>query len=296
MSGGGGGSTTSTNILYSPEEAARREKVMAAAEALFGASPTETPPYPGAQPVAKSPYTASAMNMATNIAGQQAGTIPLQTGALQYGLHDIIYGEDPTLQGAITAATRPIHEAFTGPTGYFAQNRDDMIGSGMLGSSRDALANAVIGSNYTRGLGDTSAKLAAASRADTLNTFGRTLAVAPGVTAGLTAPADTLASVGAQDEAYSQQAEDYIAAQKQWELNYPWMNLQNYANIVFGGQSPGTTSYTQTDANGNPIMGAVGGAAAGYAMGGMIGGAQMGATYGPYGAAIGALIGYMMSR
>jgi len=300
MGGGGGGgntATTVTNVNYSPEEAARREKVMGAAETLFGNAPATPPPYPGAQPVGFSPETQQAQQMVAGAVPQLQQNAAMTNNALQFGMRDIIYGEDPTLQNAITAATRPIHEAFTSPGGYFAKNRSDMIGSEMLGSSRDALANAVIGENYVRGLGDTSAKLAAASRSDTLNTFGKSLALSPLGESAALAPANALATVGAQKEGLEQAKEDTAAAGRQWDLNYPWMNLQNYANIVFGGSAPGTTTTADVPRpTGNPVMGALGGAAAGYSMGGMIGGAANGATYGPYGAAVGALLGYMMSR
>lgn len=303
--GGGGGSQSSTQTVvnYSPEEARRRAMVMDAATRLFNASPEGVPPYPGAQPVSPSQETLQSRQLAMNaVPGLQQASNNLNQG-LQFGLHDIIYGEDPTLQNAIKAATRPIDVAFTGPGGYFAQHRADMIGSGMLGSSRDALTNAVMGENYLRAIGDTSAKLAAASRESTLNSFNKTLASAPfAAESAATMPAAQVGAVGASNEAERAAQEEYAAASRGWEMNYPWMNLQNYANIVFGGSAPGTTSTSTADpAKMNPLLATAGGAAAGYALGGMFsggaaGGAQAGASYGPYGAAVGALLGFLASR
>ena len=74
------------------------------------------------------------------------------------------------------------------------------------------------------------------------DTFAKTLMFAPqALEAGMT-PVNWLSSVGAQKENYQQQLNDYAANEAMWKLNAPWIPLQNYASIVYGGASPGTTS------------------------------------------------------
>jgi hypothetical protein len=55
-------------------------------------------------------------------------------------------------------------------------------------------------------------------------------------------PVSTLFGVGAQMEGLAQEEAAYLANQNMWNLNAPWAPLQNYANIVYGGASPSTTS------------------------------------------------------
>lgn len=255
---GGGGSapstSTSTQVNYSPEETARRTKLMDQGQAIYEAQPA-TAPYPGAGPVPFSPETTAAQGALMNTAATGAGgIIPNAINATNFGLSNLIYGQDPTLDRAIGAAVRPIEQSYTDPAGYFAQNRADMIGSNMLGSSRDALANAVLGGRMGTAIGDTSAKLANQSRSDTLGTYAKVLGMTPDLAATSILPAQWASAVGSQKEGLSQAQADYTAQQNTWDLNYPWMRLQNLANIVYGGSSPGTTS-TQTGGapRSNPI-------------------------------------------
>ncbi len=288
--GGGGGQptqTTNTQVNYSPEEQAARTLVQNEAAKIYAQSPGSTPnPGPEIAPfsadtiAAQNYMRAAAIPVAQNVGNMQQG--------LQFGLNDIVNGKDPTLDRAIEASIRPITHAYTDPGGVLSQQRTEMNNNNMLGSTRDIMMQGIMGGRYADAVGDTAAKLAAASRTDTLNTFSKTLGLAPSVSQAATQPAQMLSAVGNQNELMQQAQLDKEAQDRLWGINYPWMNLNNYANIVYGGANPGTTSTNNgggASSGRSPMMGALGGAAAG---------ATIGAAFGGVGAIPGAIIGAMM--
>lgn len=287
---GGGGqqapsSTTTTQVNYSPEEQAARNLVQQQAATIYGQSPNSTP-NPGPQVAPLSYDTLLAQQYMRGATGPVSQTLDTMGRGIQFGMSDIINGQDPTLRSAIDASVRPITEAYTDPGGVLSQQRTEMMNNGMLGSTRDLMMNSILGGRYADAVGDTAAKLAAASRGDTLNTFARTMAFAPQAIQSATMPAQMLSAVGQQNEMMAQAQLDKEAQDRLWGMNYPWMNLNNYANIIYGGSNPGTTS-TSSGSNmqsrSNPMMSAMGGASAGMAIGG------------PWGAAAGAILGLLRS-
>lgn len=283
MSGGkGGGSTTNTTINYSPEEAARRALVMSEAERIYGQQAGSAAAH---APAGASPDTLAAQERMRSFAtgsGQQMATAA--GNAMQFGLGDVLYPEtNPALKSTLDTATRTIGEAYTSPAGPYAQIRQN-FGSQEGRGSREAIALGLAGRSYLNTVGDVTGKITSDAYNKGLDTFSKTLAVAPQTYALGQQPALTQDAVGQQVEGYQEQ-------QRQWELNAPWSELQNYANIVFGGSSAGTTTNSQGPGTSNVQR--AGMAMAGASMGYMA--AQGTAIGGPYGAAIGAGIGLLMS-
>lgn len=265
--GGGGGSTssTTTQVNYSPEEIAARKAVQDEAARIYGTTAGTTPKFPGAGVAPLDPATVAAQQYITSMAGG-----PLQgmatdiSNATRFGMSDIINGNDPTLTNAIDASVRPIYQSYTDPGGYFSQLRTEMGQNNTVGGSRDQIGRAVLGGRFAQAAGDTAAKVAQQSRGDTLNTFARTLAFAPQAMSAALQPAVAMSAVGEQNQAMAQANLDNTTQQNYWNLNAPWQQLGNYANIVYGGSNPGTTSTSVTpQARSNPISGALGGAALG---------------------------------
>lgn len=60
------------------------------------------------------------------------------------------------------------------------------------------------------------------------------------ITNSAQAPGAMYSAIGAQNENLAQSQEDYAANQRMWQLNAPWIPLQNYASIVYGGSAPST--------------------------------------------------------
>lgn len=291
MSGGGsgGGSSTTTQQNYSPEEAARRAQVMGEAERIYNqtAPSMSSASYPGEQPVPFSVPSVAAQNLGVYQAGQQQIGAHLANQAMEYGLTGAMdVQNNPYLQSAITAALRPTTQQYVDPGGVLSSIRTNATDSGQFGGVRQGVAEGIAAGRYTQNAMDMAGKMASSAYDKGQDTFARTLALAPQTMAMNNLPVSTLSGVGAQQEGVAQEEAAYLANQNMWNLNAPWAPLQNYANIVYGGASPSTTSTSSGEAvKRNRAAGALGGAASG---------AAMGSTFGPYGTAIGAVAGGLL--
>lgn len=277
--GGDKGSSTTVNQMFSPEEAARRTQVMDAAAAIFGSQPASRPP------TGATPDTVQAQERLRAFSTGQGQQLANTTaGAVQFGLADVLYPQsNPAMQEYLKSATRNITEAYQDPGGVLSQIRSNFASQDGRGS-REAIALGLAEKSYLNTIGDVTSKITSDAYGKGLDTFSRTMAFAPNAYNLAMQPAVTQDVVGQQIEGYSEQ-------QRQWEANSPWANLQNYANIVFGGSAPGTqtTSMGPGTSNVQRVGMALGGATLGYQI---AAGTAMG---GPYGAAIGAAAGLLMS-
>lgn len=287
--GGGGGNTTSTttNVNYSPEEAARRAQVMDEAARIYGQTQPQLSRsnYPGSVPVPFSMESLAAQNMATQAAfNAQPAIADIQQG-VRFGMTDARdVRSNPYLQNAIQAAINPITASYTDPNGVMAQIRSGAREAGQFGGSRQGIAEGIAAGKYAQAVGDAASKMASAGYERGLDTFEKTLMFAPQALETQMMPVQWLSGVGAQKENLAQMQEDYLANQRMWGLNAPWLGVQNYANIVFGAGSGGGTSTTTgqgASMQRSPLMGALGGAAMGASL---TGGS-------PIGMALGALVG-----
>lgn len=292
MSGGGksgGGSSTTTQQNYSPEEAARRAQVMGEAERIYNhtAPSMSSASYPGEQPVPFSTPSIAAQNLAVHQAGQQQIGSHLANQAMEYGLTGAMdVQNNPYLQSAITAALRPMTQQYVDPGGVLSSIRTNATDSGQFGGVRQGVAEGIAAGRYTQNASDMAGKMASAAYDKGQDTFSRTLALAPQTMSLNNMPVSTLSGVGAQQEVVAQEEAAYLANQNMWNLNAPWAPLQNYANIVYGGASPSTTSTSSGEAvKKNRATGALGGAASG---------AMMGSYFGPWGTAIGGAAGALL--
>jgi hypothetical protein len=281
--GGSKGSQASTTVnqLYSPEEAAQRALVMQEAGRIYGAAPALTPP---AGPSADTLAAQQRMREFSTGAGQQMAE--MAQGAMQYGLQGVLDPNDPRLQAYIASAQRPVTEAFTGPGGALSRIRGNFAGQDGRGS-REQIATGIAERGYLNAMGDISSKIAYGAYGKGLDVFSRTLATAPSTYAMGLQPAFAQEAVGQQTEAYAEQ-------QRQFEANAPWANLQNYANVVFGGSTPGTQTVSNIPGQGVTSTQRAGMTLAGGAAGAYYG-AQAGSVGGPAGAAYGAGLGLLLS-
>lgn len=299
LEGGGqsGGATTSTTTTqnFSPEEAAQRAKVQEEASRIYNqsAAQLQNSPYPGSKPVPFSTATTQAQGMLSNFATGAGQSQANQAGAYSSWLQGPAqYAEsNPYLQSTINAAIRPITQAYTDPGGVMSKIRTDSMAAGGHGtSSRQGIAEGIAARSYFDAVGDASTKLANENYQLSQKIGAQALALAPQTFDLQTRPATSLASVGQQQELYQQALADYDANAAMWQLNAPWLPLQNYANIVFGGASPGTTATGYSTGGGGSSPGRFSSALGGAAMG-----AQMGAMFGLnplIGAGVGLLTGF----
>lgn len=263
MGGGGGGDTTSTTVNYSPEEAARRAQVMDEASRVYGEnkSTIANSSYPGAKPVEFSDATKRAQQLAVQNAENAQTSIDQINKGVQYGLTGAMdVKNNPYLQGAIEAATRPIQQQYTDAGGVMSDLRTNATQAGQTGSSRQGIAEGIAAGRMGQAMGDASASIASDAYNKGQDTFARTLMFAPqALEAGMT-PVNWLSGVGAQQENLAQDKSNYAANSALWSMNAPWLGLQNLANITFGGSSPGTTSTTSSGSGERSALGQAAGA------------------------------------
>jgi len=290
--GGGGGAqqSTTTTQNFSPEEAAQRALVQQEATRIYQSSKDQiaNSPYPGAAPVPLGPDSLQAQDMLRTWANG-AGTTGAQTaqGYSDFLMTDAMKAEsNPYLQSAIGAATRPIDQAYTDPGGVFSSIRTSSQQAGP--STRQGIAEGIAGRGYLNAVGDVSSKMAYQNYADSMKNATTALALGPQTAQLGQMPAMAIGAIGQQNEMIQQMQGDYASQQKMWELNAPWAPLQNYANIVFGGAAPGTTSTSTGGGSQSPnrAMGALGGAAQGAMLGSVVPGIGT-----AVGAGVGALLG-----
>lgn len=266
--GGGGGNTTSTgtttSVNYSPEEAARRSQVMDEAQRVYQATggTIANSPYPGSAPAPFSQETQVSQQLAVQNAAAAQDQVNNINQGVNYGLTGAMdVSNNPYLDKAIAAAVRPIQESYTDAGGVMSQIRTGAGQAGQQGGTRQGVAEGIAAGRMAQAQGDTAAKIASDAYNKGQETFQKTLTFAPqAMEAGMT-PVNWLSSVGAQKENLAQAQNDYQANAAMWGMNAPWIPLQNYAGLVFGGSAPSTSALTTSQSGGvarNPIGQAAG--------------------------------------
>jgi len=287
----GGGKTTSTTQNYSPAEAANRAQVQNTAEELYKqtASTIANSPYPGAQVVPLNQDQLTGQNLTKTAANTMAGqTIPQLTDATKFGLSDVLdVNSNPYLQSTIAASVRPITESFTDAGGVMSSIRNNSIANGGQGnSSRQGIAEGIAAGRYAQAIGDTASKVATDGYGKGLDTFSRIYGLTPQTMQAMTMPGSAYSAVGQQNQNMAQAQENYLGDSRNWDLNSGWVPLQNWANLVYGAGSSGSTASTS---GGGGSSGGVQGA-----MGGAMAGAQLGSVVPGIGTGIGAIGGAIL--
>lgn len=269
MSGGGGTpaqTTQTTKVEYSPEEQAARDKVMQAALGTYdGAVANNDGVYRGAKPVGAGATTQQAQQMAIANAGQQQQQLAQTQEANNFGLHDALYAEsNPYLQSAMTAATRPMEEAFVNSGGALQGIRQGAIQAGGYGGSRQGIAEGLATKGLNDKVMDVRSTMAYNGYKDGLDQQQAAIKNQAMLSLLSQQPAQTVGAVGAQQDAQAQQQENYNANAAQYSKTAQWEPIQNLANVIYGG-SNGTTTATGTAPaapdNTASTLGAVGSAA-----------------------------------
>ncbi len=266
--GGGGGNTTSTGTTttmnYSPEEAARRAQVMDEAQRVYNATGGQISgsAYPGSAPAPFSRETEVSQQLAVQNAAAAQDQVNNINQGVNYGLTGAMDVENnPYLDKAIAAAVRPIQESYTDAGGVMSQIRTGAGQAGQTGGTRQGIAEGIAAGRMAQAQGDTAAKIASDAYNKGQETFQKTLTFAPqAMEAGMT-PVNWLSSVGAQKENLAQAQQDYEANSRLWQMNAPWVPLQNYASLVYGGSAPSTSVLSPSQGGGvsrNPIGQAAG--------------------------------------
>lgn len=283
----GGGSSKSTTQNYSPEEVAARKAVQDEAARIYGTQQGQVSEYPGARAVPLSNESLMGQDLTRYAAMQSLMGGQDLMRAQQFGLNGALdVNNNPYLAKAVQGAIRPITESYTDPGGVLATIRNNAVQNGTAGSTRQGIAEGIAAGRYANAVGDTTARMMSDAYGQGLDTFGRTMALAPQNIQALAQPGQLYSAIGAQNENISQEQEQYEAAAREWDINAPWQQLNNYANIIYGGGSSQSVAKTATPRQ--PLRGAAGGAMAGAMMGSVVPGIGT-ATGAVAGAILGAL-------
>ena len=295
LGGGGGGGTTQTVQKADPWAGQQPylTNLYSEAQRLYEQGPQQF--FPGqtyAQPTAAQ-LVAEQMAAQSALGGQTAvaqSTVP----ALQQQLAGPAgLASNPFLAGAAEAAIRPIYGQ---AQGLLQQARRGATQAGQLGGTRQAILEQGVISDYLQKAGDITAQMYGDAYGQTLEAQSRALGLAPTIMPSLVQPAQTLAGVGATQQARQQQAIDEARSRFEFGQQAPSQALSRYANIVAGSILPGTTTgYTQ-GAGGGIGTGSLLGGGLGYALGsaalpGMTAGAGLATLGGPTTMIAGAILG-----
>lgn len=224
-------------------------------------------------------------NVLRNVAPQQRTLANQALEATRFGLTDVLDVDNPRTQAAITAATRPITENLLEQA--LPAITSEAVLSGNLGSTRQGVAQGQAIGRAAREVGDVGSRLAYDAYNRGLNTFERTLALAPQAQQMLITPELAADAVGQQQRAYEQELLNQELTRRTFDQDLADVALSRYASLVsgaFGGSTSGSTT-------------APGQRASPYApLGGALSGASLGAQIfpGPWGAGIGGALGLLL--
>ena len=206
----------------------------------------------------------------------------------------------PYQQAMIQAATRPLTQQFSEqvlPGVASLYSRAGRYGSGAMERALGGASEA-----YGRALGDVTTGIVAQDYArERQNQLQAQLAqaqlaqAAPGFFQASLLPAQTLAQVGAAQEAIAAQPLQEQIQRFQYQQQLPYSQLQSYLSSVYG--TPLASSIypqQQTSTTANRLGQAIGGASLGYLGGNFLGGSTFGIPNQYLGAGAGGLLGYFL--
>jgi hypothetical protein len=275
-----GGTTPAPSTAAGAEQAVRQ-----LAGNIYTNNVGRLSPYPGAAPIGPSAETQLAQSLALDGGATQQGIAQGANTALQTAFAAPDVANNPHLQAAIQSGMRRLQDQTYNAGGVMSQIRSQAGQVGQVGSSRQGVAEGLAAQGLQQASGDLNAKMMMEAYGQGLDTSIRGLALAPQVQGTQMAQAQTVGAVGQQKEQYAMDQANYGTDQKLWDMNAPWQNLGNYANLVYGNPAavlPGQTNdpkMSSSQRNATMLgtgVGAYFGGSAGAALGGSLAGALFG--------------------
>ena len=229
--------------------------------------------------------------------GQQSALTDNITPAFQGSLMSPYQAfTDPLLQESLAAGLRPIEES---TSRLLQQARRDATGAGQLGGTRQGILESEVLKDMLTKQSDVASRLYGDVYGDITKSRTAALGLSPTIMSAYTTPAQTLAAVGASEQARSQADINEQIARFNFQQQAPSQLLNQYGNIVAGSILPPSVQSTSSGEGVSDLAATTGGALTGAALGSMFAypGAAANAgfmgTFGPYGAAAGALYGLL---
>ncbi len=204
---------------------------------------------------------------------------------------------DPLLQQSLAAGLRPIEES---TSRLLQQARRAATQKGQLGGSRQGILESEVLKDMLTKQSDVASRLYGDVYGDITKSRTAALGLSPTIMSAYTQPAQTLAAVGASEQARSQADINEQIARFNFQQQAPGQNLNQYGNIVAGSILPPSVTSSSTGGGASDFASTTGGGLAGATLGSMfttsgLAGAEAGfmSTLGPWGAAAGALYGLL---
>lgn len=249
-SSGGGQQTSTTQTTYTPEERWAREQIMGLGNWAMrmnlgeeGVQEGNWAQYTGPKPIGPSTETQQSWKQGQQASGQIQRNNQVAQQANDFGLSKALFANsNPYLAGHIQAAQRPLMDKFTQAGGVLSNIRNNSVSNGSFGGSRQGIAEGLASTGLMRELGDISTAMQS-------NAYGQGLQAQQGAIKnqamlnmmGLM-PSQISAQIGQQREGFAGNQEAYNANVREQMKNGMWEPLNNFANIVYGGSNPSTTT------------------------------------------------------
>lgn len=280
--GGTQDTRTTTTTQLSPEQQQILGLSMPGIQQFAAATPKR---YGGSTIAGFDPSQEKAQGMALDASMMQDWLAGQGVGAANTFLGGDIWKPEsnPNLQGAISAATRPITQNLT--ESILPSIRGEAGSTGNFGSSRQGIAEGLASGRASQAVGDTASKLVQDQYSTNINAQLKALGMLPMLQDSTLAGARTTGAVGDVRQAMDQARLNEQVSNFNFDQYAPFLKSKELLALLQGIPGGSTTAVGTGPAR-NPLMGALGGAATG---------ASLGSAFGPWGTGIGAVGGGLLS-
>jgi hypothetical protein len=225
--------------------------------------------YQGSSVAPFDPSQVAGQEMALGAAGTQAGLAGSGAGAANTFLSGNIWdpSANPNLQGAISAATRPITQNLAET--LLPAIRSDAIHTGNFGGSRQGVAEGIATRGAEQAIGDTASKLVQSQYDTNVDAQLKALGLLPTVQSAQTQPAVTTSGVGDVRQALQQALLSQTVGNFNYDEYAPFLQSQELLGLaagIPGGQTQSTGNVAQPNMGLQTLSGAAAGATLGSAL------------------------------
>ena len=199
--------------------------------------------------------------------GTQQGLVQGGANTSNFWTGDNVWdpSNNPALQGAVDAATRPISQAYT--QDFLPAVRSEAIKAGGLGGSRQGVHEAVGAEKAARAIGDTSNKVVQDAYGTNVRAQLQALGLLPQTAQAQTIPGTTQSAVGDVQQAQSQAMLNEQVGNFNFDQLAPFLQAKELTGLISGMPGGSTVSTANNPPQASGVMQALGGAASGATLG-----------------------------
>lgn len=275
--------TTSTTTVLSPQQQELMNLALPGVREFAASTPQR---YQGDTVAPFDPAQVQGQQMALDAAsGAQTGLAKSGTDASNYWLSPgaIDVGNDPAVQNAVTASTRPITQQLT--ESILPALRSGATGNGTYGSSRQGIAEGLASGRASQAVGDTASKLVETARESNVRAQLQALGLLPQTIQAQTAPATTTSAVGDVRQGQTQAEIGSDVSNFNFDQYAPFLQSKEILALLTGIPGATTVSTGSVPPAPSHLTQALAGAGTG---------AAVGSAFGPIGTGVGAAGGALL--